>query len=57
MGLDAHEVCSAIGRDRHMTMALLAMLRAATLPTEPRKQQPADSLTAFKWSRKLVALA
>ncbi len=36
VGLDAYEVCCAIVWDRHMTMVLLALLCAATLPAEPR---------------------
>ncbi len=43
--LDTYEVYSATGRDRHMTLALLAALRATTLPAEvpgPKKvhEQP-----------------
>ena len=56
MGLNAYEMCSALCRDRHMTMALQAMLLAAKLPAETHlNQQREDSRTAVTRSRELVA--
>ena len=63
VGLDEYEVRSATGWYRHITlalwaMALLAVIRASTLPAaspveSPAKKKPSDSLAAFKQSRGL----
>ena len=59
VGLDEYEVRSATGWHRHITlalwaMALLAVIRATTLPAESLpKKKPTTSLAAFKQSRGL----
>ncbi len=55
-GLDDYEVRSAHGWYRHVTLALLAVVRAAELDRpHPQKKSPrTHSLTAFKRSRGLA---
>ena len=59
VGLDEYEVRRATGWHRHITlalwaMALLAVIRATTLPTQPPPQKkPTGSLAAFTQSRGL----
>jgi len=56
VGLDEYEVRSATGWYRHMTLALLAVLRATTLPAaSPVKKKPTGSLAAFRRSRGLAS--
>gem|GEM_PF-5508487 len=54
MGLDDYEVRRAYGWYRHVTLALLAVVRAAARPAHPKKRLATHSLTAFKRSRGLA---
>ncbi len=56
VGLDEYEVRNARGWDRHMILALLSVVRAASLPlpAPPRKPAGPGSLAAFRQARGLA---